>query len=96
MSIVEQCKETHHTCEGSHDHLARSASEHDDARAKVLCDKFLITPKEKVRFPILALPFLYKHLQTHLRFGPGGCGIADYRYVGGDGIYNFIRTKLCT
>lgn len=67
------------TCKCRHDHWARSASEHDDARTKKGwrdADAFGDHAEaEKGQFPILALPLLHKHLQTHLRFQLGAVGV---------------------
>lgn len=35
---------------------------------------------EKAKFPILVLPFLDKHLQTHIHFELCGCRRAGCRY----------------
>jgi len=69
---LSEQRQTRHTCEGSHDRRTGNASEHGDGRVKEDCVTGFADPaiaavdtETNNGFPILALPFLHKHWQTH-------------------------------
>lgn len=81
--------ETRRTCDGGHDHRTWNASKHDDGRTEeglrvpgghtplIPPSRLSTTETNKWEFPILVLPFLHKHQQTHLCLACGRSSIRD-------------------